>query len=158
MATVNQASFIRCNIWEGAYVTDQGIIEGTAEEVIRKKKELDSDIKILADVHVKHATPLGMFSMEEAAKNALYRGKADAVIVSGKETGKIIDINKLKLFTMNTGIKPILGSGVSLKNVSSVFTYISGAIVGSSIKKADISTPIDLEKAKALVSAWNNLL
>ncbi|MFX0085992.1 MAG: BtpA/SgcQ family protein [Candidatus Hodarchaeota archaeon] len=158
MATVNQASFIRCNIWEGAYVTDQGIIEGFAEKVISKRKELDSDVIVLADIHVKHATPLGMFSMEDAAKNALYRGKADAIVVSGKETGKIIEIDKLKDFTINTGIKPILGSGVSLRNVSNVFSSISGAIVGSSIKKADISTPIDPEKAKSLVSKWKNLL
>jgi membrane complex biogenesis BtpA family protein len=157
LATFHQASFIRCNVWEGVYVTDQGIIEGIANEAIRKKREMNSDVKILADVHVKHASPLGKFSMEDAAKNALQRGNADAIIVSGKETGKVISISKLKEFVNKTGIKPILGSGLSIENLDGILPLISGAIVGSSIKKDDISSPVDLRKAKALVAAWKKV-
>lgn len=156
MATIHQASFIRCNVWEGAYVTDQGIIEGIANETILKKREINSDVKILADIHVKHASPLGDFSMEDAAKNALYRGNADGIIVSGKETGQLISVPKLKQFVEKTSIKPILGSGLTIKNLKDVKQYISGAIVGSSIKETKISSPVDLEKAKALVTAWKS--
>jgi len=157
MATIHQASFIRCNVWEGAYVTDQGIIEGIANETILKKREMNSDVKILADIHVKHASPLGDFSMEDAAKNALYRGNADGIIVSGKETGKLISISRLKEFVDKTSIKPILGSGLSIENLDRVIPLISGAIVGSSIKKDDLSSPVDLGKAKALVAAWKKI-
>lgn len=157
LATFHQASFIRCNVWEGAYVTDQGIIEGIANETIRKKREVNSNVKILADVHVKHASPLGKFSMEDSAKNALFRGNADAIIVSGKETGELVSISKLKEFGVKTGIRPILGSGLSIENLHSVIPLISGAIIGSSIKEDDISSPVDLEKAKALVAAWKKI-
>lgn len=154
IATINRGSFIRCNIYEGAYVTDQGIIESVADEVQQKMKELISKVKIFADVHVKHATPLGDFTLEEAAKNALNREGADAVILSGRATGRLIDLSKLKNFVQSSKIKPILGSGLTSKNLSEVFPYISGAIVGSSIKVTNISSPIDSKKAKVLAKDW----
>ncbi|MFW9906328.1 MAG: BtpA/SgcQ family protein [Candidatus Thorarchaeota archaeon] len=158
IATINHGSFIRCNIYEGAYVTDQGIIESVAAEVQQKLKEIKSNVKILADVHVKHATPLGNFTMEEAATNAMNREGASAIILSGRATGRLIDQAKLKNFVQSTKIKPILGSGLSIKNLPKVFPYISGAIVGSSIKVTDLSSPIDFTKAKALVQEWKKYL
>ncbi|MFX0208261.1 MAG: BtpA/SgcQ family protein, partial [Candidatus Hodarchaeota archaeon] len=80
------------------------------------------------------------------------------IILSGRATGTLIDLEKLKNFVHITKIKPILGSGLTIKNLLSVFPYISGAIVGSSIKVDDISSPIDLEKAKALVKEWKSQL
>ncbi len=154
IATINRGSFIRCNIYEGAYVTDQGIIESAADEVQQKMRELISNVKIFADVHVKHATPLGDFTLEEAATNVLNREGADAVILSGRATGRLIELSKLKNFVRSTKIKPILGSGLTSKNLSEVFPYISGAIVGSSIKVTDISSPIDSKKAEALAKDW----
>ena len=156
MATVNQGSFIRCNIYEGAYVTDQGIIESVADEVQQKRREFRSKVKILADVHVKHATPLGQhpFSLMESAKNALNRGNADAIVVSGRTSGTLIDVTRLKNFVQSSKIKPILGSGLTIRNLSEVFPYISGAIVGSSIKVTDLYSPVDIEKAKTLAKGW----
>jgi membrane complex biogenesis BtpA family protein len=154
MSTVNRCSFIRCNIWEGAYVTDQGIIESVASEVKLKQQEIQSQVIILADVHVKHATPLGNFTLFEAAKHAQTRGGADAVIISGRETGKLVEISELKQLNQLYKIKPILGSGLSIENLPKVFPYISGAIVGTSIKTTDMSSPIDLKKAKNLATAW----
>ncbi|MCK4847909.1 MAG: BtpA/SgcQ family protein [Candidatus Heimdallarchaeota archaeon] len=159
IATINKASFIRCNIWEGAYVTDQGIIEAASSQVMREKQILRSTVKILADIGVKHASPLGQFSLEEAAQNAMKRGRADAVILSGKETGKMISIDKLRNFVQKTHIKPLLGSGITVENLSSVFPYISGGIVGSSLKydSTNLHSPIDLEKASNLMNYWNKL-
>ncbi len=159
IATINGASFIRCNIWEGAYVTDQGIIEGAATKIIEAKNVGHSQVKILADVGVKHATPLGQFSLEEAARNALYRGKADTIILSGKETGKLIPLEKLRQFVTDTTFKPFLGSGVNEINLNSVFPFISGAIVGSSLKydPSNLHSPIDLERATSMMNLWNEL-
>lgn len=159
IAITNNASFIRCNIWEGAYVTDQGIIESAAEAVSKKKNQLNSNITVLADVGVKHASPLGTFKLEEAAKNALERGKADAVILSGKETGKLMAKEKLIEFVNATKIKPIMGSGVSTENVEDIFPYISGAIIGSSLKidPSNLHSPLDIEKASKIMSFWHKL-
>ncbi len=159
MATINYASFIRCNIWEGAYVTDQGIIEGVASQVIQEKQVLQSKVLILADIGVKHATPLGQFTLDEAAKNALNRGGADAIILSGRETGALLPLDTLTHFVSRTKHKPILGSGVTVDNVSTIFPLISGVIIGSSLKyePTNLHSPIDLEKASAFMAVWNSL-
>ena len=67
IAAVTGADFIRCNIVIGAYVTDQGIIQGCAAELARLRMTLDRDIAVLGDVHVKHAAPLFDVPIEDAA-------------------------------------------------------------------------------------------
>lgn len=158
LATVAGASFIRCNVWEGAYITDQGLIEGVATQVQQRKTEIRSRVKILADVHVKHSTPLGQFTLGEAAQNALTRGKADAVIVTGRSTGQLIAPSKLKELVTDYQIRPILGSGLTIENIPDVFPFLSGAIVGTAIKKdpTDLTSPLDARKANELAQKWHS--
>jgi len=52
-------AFIRVNVLTEAYVTDQGLIEGAAYDTLRYRTHLAPGVKIFADVHVKHAVPLG---------------------------------------------------------------------------------------------------
>jgi membrane complex biogenesis BtpA family protein len=138
-------------------VTDQGIIEGAAHDVINYKNQIDSSVEIYADIHVKHASPLGAFSLIEAAENALQRGKADQIIVTGGSTGKPPSVRMLKELS-DEGIKPIVGSGFSLKNLHELVPFIQGAIVGTSIKKNyRVTNPIDLESASALAQEWKNV-
>lgn len=147
-------NFIRSNVWEGAYVTDQGIIQGIAEKVIHQKNILNSKVKVFADIHVKHGYSLGNFDILESAENALYRGKADNIIVTGKSTGKEANLEEVKLLN-DQDIKPIIGSGLNQSNIKLYEKFISGAIVGTSIKQNNIVTnPIDLEKAKLLSKEW----
>ncbi len=155
IASMLDLSFIRCNIYEGAYVTDQGIIEGAALEVQEMKNRLQSNVKVYADIHVKHAYQMGEFSILESAENAILRGKADNVIVSGISTGRAVDISKLKILAEH-GFKPIIGSGLNLSNMESYKGLISGAIVGSSIKETDVLSPINVDKASMMIDKWNN--
>src|SRR5919198_6289384 len=83
IAHVCGADFIRCNVVIGAYVTDQGIIQGCAAELARLRAGLDRRVLILGDVHVKHAYPLFNVPIEDAARDLAERGGVDAVIVSG---------------------------------------------------------------------------
>src|SRR5215471_2606150 len=73
-------SFIRVNVHTGAMLTDQGIIEGNAFSTLRYRRQICPEAQIFADVHVKHATPLGDWSLEEAARDTLERGLANALI------------------------------------------------------------------------------
>src|SRR5262245_42327939 len=52
-------SFIRVNVHTGAMLTDQGLIEGDACHTVRYRDRISPGAQILADVHVKHAVPLG---------------------------------------------------------------------------------------------------
>ena len=86
IASLVRADFIRCNVVIGAYVTDQGLIQGCAAELARLRQTLDHDIAVLGDVHVKHAAPLFDVPIEDAAADLAERGGADAVIVSGSRS------------------------------------------------------------------------
>ena len=52
-----EANFIRVNVLSGAVVSDQGLIQGRAAELVRLRHAWASPIQILADVGVKHAAP-----------------------------------------------------------------------------------------------------
>ncbi|NEN94596.1 MAG: BtpA/SgcQ family protein, partial [Moorea sp. SIO3I7] len=53
IATCVGAKFIRVNVLTGIMATDQGLIEGQAHTLLRYRRALGSDVKILADVLVK---------------------------------------------------------------------------------------------------------
>ena len=74
IATCVQTEFIRVNVFTGAMATDQGLIEGQAHELLRYRRELGSDVGILADVLVKHARPLGTPNLTTAVQDTIYRG------------------------------------------------------------------------------------
>src|SRR3989441_1200801 len=57
-------SFIRVNVHAGVMLTDQGLMEGNAYETVRYRQQLCPQAQILADVHVKHAAPLGDWPIE----------------------------------------------------------------------------------------------
>lgn len=81
-------AFIRVNVHTGAMLTDQGLIEGDAFNTVRYRNRIRPGAQIFADVHVKHAVPLGDWTLEDSAHDTVERGLADALIVSGVGTGQ----------------------------------------------------------------------
>jgi uncharacterized protein len=90
IASCTNAQFIRVNVLTGIMATDQGLIEGQAHQLLRYRRELGSDVAILADVLVKHARPLGNPDLTTAVKDTIERGLADGVIISGMATGNAL--------------------------------------------------------------------
>ncbi len=148
-------SFIRVNVLAGAMLTDQGLIEGNAFETLRYRRQVCPEAQIFADVHVKHAVPLGAWSLEAAARDTVERGLADALIVSGNGTGLPTDLADLELVRSTCpGAKILLGSGVTLQNVGKYLPAADGFIVGTSVKTGGkISAPVDAKRVAALVRA-----
>src|SRR3990172_4533848 len=58
IAAATGACFIRVNVHVGAVVGDQGIIQSDAYNTLRLRRLLGADVKIFADVQVKHGVPL----------------------------------------------------------------------------------------------------
>ncbi len=82
------ARFIRLNILTDALVTDQGIIQAPAHLALRYRRALGADhLLILADVYCKHGAPLARRPLGTVARDTAERGLADALIVSGEESG-----------------------------------------------------------------------
>lgn len=146
--------FIRVNVHSGAMLTDQGLIEGDAFKTLRYKREICPYAQIFADVHVKHAVPIGDWSLEDAAHDTLERGLADALIISGVGTGMAADVSEVKrVRAACPEARILLGSGVTVANVSEFLPHADGFIVGSSLKRdGKLHNPVDPKRVRALVS------
>jgi membrane complex biogenesis BtpA family protein len=147
--------FIRVNVHTGAMLTDQGLIEGDAYHTVRYRERVCPGAKIFADVHVKHAVPLGDWSLEDSAHDTVERGLADALIVSGVGTGQAADLEEVeRVRRACPQTKLLLGSGVNEANVKDYLQFADGVIVGSSLKRdGKLSNPVDAKRVAALVRA-----
>ena len=145
IASCVNAAFIRVNVLTGVMATDQGLIEGQAHQLLRYRRELGSDVKILADVLVKHARPLGSPNLTTAVQETIERGLADGIILSGWATGSPPNLEDLELAKAAAGGTPVfVGSGADWENISTLMTAADGAIVASSLKRyGRIDQPID---------------
>ena len=148
-------SFIRVNVHTGAMLTDQGLIEGDAFHTLRYRERIAPGAEIFADVHVKHAVPLGDWTIEDSAHDTVERGLADALIVSGVGTGQaadIADVERVRRACPKS--KLLLGSGVNAANVKNYLRFADGVIVGSSLKRdGKLANPVDPKRVAALVRA-----
>ena len=155
IATCVQTEFIRVNVFTGAMATDQGLIEGQAHELLRYRRELGSDVGILADVLVKHARPLGTPNLTTAVQDTIYRGLADGVILSGWATGSPPNKEDLELASAAAGETPVfIGSGANWENISQLMPAADGVIVASSLKrKGKITETIDPIRVSQFVEA-----
>ncbi len=153
LAAACDGSFIRVNVHTGAMLTDQGIIQGNAYETVRVRAQLCPGVKILADIHVKHAVLLGDESLASAAANTWHRGHADALIISGHSTGAPALATDAEIVRQACPDAPtFIGSGFNAENAKDFLPLINGAIVGTSLKKNErVSNPVDVDRVKALV-------
>lgn len=149
------AQFIRVNVLTGVMATDQGLIEGPAHQLLRYRRELGSDVKIFADVLVKHAQPLEVTTLTRAVKDTIERGLADAVIISGWATGSppvVEDLEIAKTAALDTPV--FIGSGANWDNISTLLPAADGAIVANSLKRhGQIDQPIDPLRVSQFVEA-----
>ena len=146
------ASFLRVNVHTGAMVTDQGLLEGRAAETLRERARLCPSARVLADVHVKHATPLGNESLAEAAADAVERGLADALVLSGARTGVPPEPAELAAVRAAVGSARLLvGSGLGAENARALLAVADGAIVGTGLKRGGrIGEPVDEQRVAHL--------
>jgi membrane complex biogenesis BtpA family protein len=118
---------------------------------------LDAErIRIYADVLVKHAVPLGPVQLEDAVRDAVERGLADAVIVTGSATGSAASPADVQRAVDATGVPIYVGSGVTADNLSNFVPPAAGVIVGSWLKRDGvISNPVDARRVEHVRSVLN---
>jgi uncharacterized protein len=155
IASCVQAQFIRVNVLTGVMATDQGLIEGEAHQLLRYRRELGCDVKIMADVLVKHARPLSSPNLTVAVKDTIERGLADAVILSGWATGSPPNQEDLEIACGAANGTPVfIGSGASWENIDTLLQVADGVIVSSSLKRhGKIEQPIDPIRVSQFVEA-----
>lgn len=160
IACAAKGKFIRANIWMGAYLTPEGIIEGRCGEVLRYRKNIRcEDIKIYADIRVKHATPLVVRDVTDEVEEYISRGLVDGIIVTGPKTGIAPSPKYIGLVKSAAGETPVLiGSGVNPENAPDLLELADGCIVGTYFKKDGIiENPIDIKRVRKLMRVIEEL-
>ncbi len=160
VAHATGAQAVRINIHVGARVTDQGVIEGRAATTLRSRRMLGADaVAVWADVDVKHSTPLGHphpTALEQEVSDAVHRGLASAVIVTGDGTGKGVDTGKLARVKASAGrAKVLVGSGATIATLNALAAHADGVIVGSALRPGGLAGgAIDAHAAEAFAKAY----
>ncbi len=154
IAAATGASFVRVNVFCGVAFSDQGTIVGQARDLHWLRRDLGTETRILADVHVKHAAH--PTSIEEAAIDAERNGP-DGLIVSGIATGRRTSPDDLQAVKSSTTLPVFVGSGVRIDNVST-YRDADGFIVGTLLKREGvIGAPVDVDRVRALAEAVASL-
>jgi membrane complex biogenesis BtpA family protein len=149
------ARFVRVNVHVGAAVCDQGLVQGEAMATMMAVRDMSPGLHVMADVGVKHASPLGARSIEEEASDAVERGMASALIVTGVATGSPASTDDVaRVRGAVPGAPVFVGSGVTVESLASVLSVADGVIVGSHVmENGKAGGPVDPNRARALVAA-----
>ncbi|MCY1063284.1 BtpA/SgcQ family protein [Nannocystis sp. RBIL2] len=157
IAVVVGAASVRINVLSGARVTDQGVVEGQAADVLRLRRELGRpDLQIWADVAVKHSAPLAARDLADETRDLVQRSLADAVLVTGSGTGEAVDPDHLRRVRAAAGGVPLyVASGATEAALPVLAGLCDGVIVGSALR-ADgrAGGPVDPERARRFADAW----
>jgi membrane complex biogenesis BtpA family protein len=159
VAAITGCEFIRVNILSGAAATDQGIMEGQAAFLLRERERLRaSNVRIFADVLVKHAKTLSTQDLELCIEEAAFRAGADAVIITGTTTGREVDMAELKRASEICRAQKVplyIGSGATAERIPHLLALADGVIVGSAIRKSgQAGFPLDAARIKAFVKQF----
>jgi membrane complex biogenesis BtpA family protein len=157
VALACEASFVRVEGFVFAHVADEGIIESSAGALLRYRRAIGADrVRVFADVKKKHSAHAITADVDlvETAKAAEFFA-VDGVIVSGVATGEPADPSEVAAVAGAVSVPTLVGSGITAENINE-FSKADGLIVGSSIKKdGHWANPIDPERTRAVVRAFN---
>lgn len=150
------ATFVRVEGFVFAHVADEGIITGTAGELLRYRRRIGADhIRVFADVKKKHAAHAMTADVDivETAKAAEFF-LADGVIVSGVATGSPTDPTEVAAVSRGVGIPTLVGSGITSENIGQ-YPDADALIVGSWVKKDGVwSNPLDEERVRVVAQTF----
>ncbi|MEX0935740.1 MAG: BtpA/SgcQ family protein [Gemmatimonadota bacterium] len=155
VAAATGAQFLRINIHTGSMFTDQGLIHGRAHETLRLRAQLAPDVLLLADILVKHAVAPPGLDAAQHARDTRARGMADALVVSGPETGRAADPLRLDSIRRAVPDAPIwIGSGLDPDSGPRLLRQAHGGIVGTVLHRdGDLNREIDIERVRRFVGS-----
>lgn len=157
VAQAAAADFVRVNVLCSARVTDQGIVQGIAHELLRLRRSLAADhIRILADVDVKHSVSLAPVEVADEVADLIHRGGADGLIVTGSGTGKATAKSQLEAVREAAAgeVGVWVGSGVTADSIGEYRGLADGYIVGTGVKvEGRPDHAVDSERVRRLVEA-----
>jgi len=153
------AQFARVEGFVFAHVADEGLIEGSAGELLRYRRAIGAEeVRLFADVkkkHSAHAITADVDLTETAHAAELFL--ADGIVVTGAATGRAADPDDVWVVAEAVALPVLVGSGVTAGNLHD-FAAADAFIVGSSVKTGGFwSEPIDPDRCAALAEAFQRL-
>jgi len=152
--------FVRAEGFAFAHVADEGLIQSSAAELLRFRREIGAErVRVWADVkkkHSSHAITADLGLSETAAAVEFMRG--DAVVVTGTATGeppRAADVSEAK---SRCRLPVLVGSGVTDENVAEFYPAADAFIVGSFFKREGLwSNPVERARVERLTDAVRRL-
>jgi membrane complex biogenesis BtpA family protein len=140
------AKFIQLDYVAGKYGKGGCVTELDYGKYADKRKEFPN-IAVLGGVWPKYYPPVKGSVLEEDLKQGMER--ADALVVTGKGTGKETPISKIRKFRETCGKEypVIVGAGLNAENAYEQLMIADGAIVGSYFKHNN-ETNLYVERAR----------
>lgn len=129
--------FIRAEGYVFGHVADEGYTNACAGDLLRYRKQIDAeDVLVLTDIKKKHSShaitaDVSLVETVHAAEFFL----SDGVILTGKATGDPADEQELNDLSGHSKLPILIGSGITLENVTGYFPSSSGLIIGSYFKE-----------------------
>jgi membrane complex biogenesis BtpA family protein len=150
------ASFVRVEGFVFAHVADEGIIESSAGELLRYRRQIGAEgVAVFADVKKKHSAHAITADVDIAeTAHAAEFFLADGLVVTGAATGLPADAREVRAVADTVAIPVLVGSGITPANLAE-YAAADAFIVGSSVKQGGHwSNPIDPEALRALARAF----
>ena len=137
VAKAAQLDFIRAEGFVFGHVADEGFMEADAGALLRYRKQIEANtIPIFTDIKKKHSAHSITSDVDlfETAKAAAFF-KSDALIVTGKATGDEANVDAIKKLKLTSTLPLLVGSGITIDNISKFYPFCDGLIVGSWFKE-----------------------
>ncbi len=156
VAHASGCDFVRAEGWTHAHVSDKGIAEACAGDILRYRKAIGADrIPVLADVqkkHASHAWTADLSLSDLAASTQQHR--ADALVVTGSTTGHAPAQNDLRDVAAGSSLPLFIGSGLTSDNFVDYVDLADGFIIGSAFKEnGEWNAPVCETRVRQLVGA-----
>jgi len=154
VAAMAGASFIRLDFFVDRVRSKLGVIEPEPAAVLDYRHRIRAEhVQIYADLQVKYTTMAdGPKPIAQSAREAAAAG-ADAVIVTGTETGigpEAADLREARA----GGLPVLIGSGLSPANAADLVPHADGFIVGTSMRSGRTAADrVVLERVRAMREA-----
>jgi len=154
IAKAVQGAFVRVPYYTETSVVDAGTMESIAASALRYRRYLESDVKIFADIHIKHSYPLMQRPIEYAAEDSYHRGLADAIIITGRKTGG--DTNPEDIRRVRTALPElplVVGSGVTEENVDNYISMVDAIIIATGL---NVGGKVEAEPDPCRINSFMN--